>query len=202
MAGAAVGGLAIVIFKRAGELPTGLVLVASFATAAVAYGAAGALGGSGFLAAYLAGLALGSVDLRDKPAVMAFHEGLSSVAEIGMFLALGLLVFPGQLGGVAVQAILLAAITALVARPVATFMATWKQGFTAAERVLLGWAGLRGAVPVILATFSVIRHVPHSLEFFNIVFFVVLLSATVQGATIEPLAARLKIAVRPGAPEG
>lgn len=88
IAGVSVGCVAIAISKRARKLPTGLVLVASFATAAVAYGTAGALGGSGFLAAYLAGLALGSADLRDKPTVMAFHEGLASVAEIGMFLAL------------------------------------------------------------------------------------------------------------------
>jgi cell volume regulation protein A len=191
--GAGVGLLAVAASQRVAQLPTGLLLVGSFATAAIAYGAAGALGGSGFLAVYMAGLALGDANLRDKPAVLAFHDGLASVAEIGMFLALGLLVFPSQLGGVAVKGVLLAVITAFIARPIAALLATWKEGLSGRERILLGWAGLRGAVPVILATFPVIRHVPHSLEFFNIVFFAVVLSAAVQGVTIQPLASRLRI---------
>ena len=116
-----------------------------------------------------------------------------------MFLALGLLVFPSQLGSVAVKGLLLAAITTVLARPLATMLATCRQGFSAGERLLLGWAGLRGAVPVILATLPVIRHVPHSVEFFNIVFFAVLLSAAVQGITIQPLASRLRITA-PDAP--
>jgi cell volume regulation protein A len=191
-----VGWLTSAGARRASELPTGLALVGSFATAAIAYGAAGALGGSGFLAVYLAGLALGSARLRDKAAVLAFHEGLASVAEIGMFLTLGLLVFPSQLGDVALRGVLVALITTVVARPIATLLATWKQGFNLRERILLGWAGLRGAVPVILATFPLIRQVPRSLEFFNIVFFAVLLSAAIQGLTIETVASKLGISGR------
>jgi cell volume regulation protein A len=189
--GAGVGWLAIAATRHRAALPTGLALVGSLATAAISYGAAGALGGSGFVAVYLTGLALGGAPLRDKPALLAFHEGLASVAEIGMFLALGLLVFPSQLGDVAVKGILLALITALVARPVAVALTTWNEGLNPRERALLGWAGLRGAVPVILATFPVIRHVPDSLEFFNIVFFAVLLSAAIQGVTIQTLASTL-----------
>jgi cell volume regulation protein A len=195
--GAGIGWVATIAAQRAAQVPTGLALVGSFATAAISYGAAAALGGSGFLAVYLAGLALGGVTVADKPAVLAFHEGLAAVAEIGMFVALGLLVFPSQLGDVAVKGVLLASITAVIARPVSARVATWKEGFSASERVLLGWAGLRGAVPVILATFPVIRQVPHSLEFFNIVFFAVLLSAAVQGLTIHPLASKLGIPVQP-----
>jgi cell volume regulation protein A len=172
------------------RLSDGLVLVASLATAALAYGAAGALGGSGFLAVYLVGLAVGDARLDDREPVIAFHRGLALVAEIGMFVALGLLVFPSQFGPIVVKAILLALITAVVARPIATAVATVGQGFTGAERRLLAWAGLRGAVPVILATFAVIDNVPRSIELLNIVFFAVLLSATVQGTTIQPLAAR------------
>jgi cell volume regulation protein A len=195
--GAGVGWLAIAATKRRAQLPTGLALVGSFATAAISYGAAGALGGSGFVAVYLTALALGSAPLPDKRAVLTFHEGLASVAEIGMFLALGLLVFPSQLGHVALKGILLALITALVARPVAVALTTWNQGFDRRERLLLGWAGLRGAVPVILATFPVIRHVPDSLEFFNIIFFAVLLSAAIQGLTVQTLASTLGLAARP-----
>ena len=129
--------------------------------------------------------------------MLAFHEGLASVAEIGMFVALGLLVFPSQLGHVAIKGVLLALITAVIARPVAALLATSKQGFSGSERILLSWAGLRGAVPVILATFPVIRHVPHSLDFFNIVFFAVLLSAAIQGLTIQPLASKLGVPAQP-----
>jgi cell volume regulation protein A len=195
--GAGVGWLAITATERGAKLPTGLALVGSLATAAISYGAAGALEGSGFVAVYLTGLGLGSARLRDKPAVLAFHEGLASVAEIGMFLALGLLVFPSQLGDVAVKGILLALITAFVARPFAVAVTTWNEGWNRRERVLLGWAGLRGAVPVILATFPVIRHVPDSLEFFNIIFFAVFLSAAIQGLTIQTLASMLGISARP-----
>ena len=117
--GVGAGWLAIAATGRHAQLPTSLPLVASFATAAISYGAAGALGGSGFVAVYLTGLALGSAPLRHRPAVLAFHEGLAPVAEIGMFLTLGLLVFPSQLGDVAFEGILLALITAVVARPLA-----------------------------------------------------------------------------------
>ena len=142
---------------------------------------------------YLAGLSLGDVELAERPALLAFHEGLASVAEIGLFLALGLLVFPSQLGHVAVKGVLLALIVALVARPVAAGLATVGSGLSRGERVVLGWAGLRGAIPVVLATFPIIAGVPGSLQFFNVVFFAVLVSAVVQGSTVEPLARRLGV---------
>jgi cell volume regulation protein A len=193
LAGLAVAWLARSTIRRVASLPTSMALVGTFATAAIAYGSAGALDGSGFLAVYVAGLAVGDLDVEDRPAVLAFHEGLASVAEIGMFLALGLLVFPSQLGAVAAKGLVLAVIVVLIARPVAVAVATIGQNFTSRERVLLGWAGLRGAIPVILATLPVIEHVPRSLQFFNIVFFAVLLSAAVQGITIGPLASRLRV---------
>jgi cell volume regulation protein A len=140
---------------------------------------------------YLVGLALGDAPLVNREAVVAFHRGLAMVAEIGMFFALGLLVFPSQFGSIAFKAILLALITALAARPIASTVATIRLGFTKAERTLLAWAGLRGAVPVIVATFAVIDGVPRGLELLNIVFFAVLLSAALQGATIQILAARI-----------
>jgi potassium/hydrogen antiporter len=102
-------------------------------------------------------------------------------------------VFPSQLGSVAAKGLVLAVIVVLIARPIAVALATIGQDFTRLERALLGWAGLRGAIPVILATIPVIEHVPRSLQFFNIVFFAVLLSATVQGVTIGPLASRLRL---------
>jgi cell volume regulation protein A len=166
----------------------GLYPVGSLAIAALAFGAAAALHGSGFLAVYLAGLTLGSGDLPARRTVTAFHEGLAWVAQLGMFLTLGLLVFPSELGEVAGTGTLLALVVVFVARPLATTLSTIGSGFELREKALLGWAGLRGAVPVVLALFPVIEHVPHSDEFFNIVFFAVLLSTVLQGTTIEPVA--------------
>jgi cell volume regulation protein A len=194
--GAAVGAAGSLLARRAHRLPSGLVLVGSLAAAALAYGAAGVLGGSGFLAVYMVGLALGDARLPERESVIAFHRGLAMVAEIGMFFALGLLVFPSQFGPIAVKAVLVALLTAVVARPLATLLATTGQGFTAAERTLLAWGGLRGAVPVILATFAVIARVPHSIELLNIVFFAVLVSAALQGATLQRLAERVLLGGR------
>jgi cell volume regulation protein A len=110
-----------------------------------------------------------------------------------MFLTLGLLVFPDQLPSAAVKGTLLALLLIFLARPIAVAIATLPLAFTWRERSILGWAGLRGAVPVVLATFPVIEHVPHSLEFFNIVFFAVLVSTVVQGSTFETFARRLRL---------
>ena len=189
--GLAVGWLAVRALRRAPLATTGLYPVASIATAAVAFGAADLLHGSGFLSVYLTGLTLGSAAVPGKRAIATFHDGAGWVAQIAMFLALGLLVFPSQLGGVAVEGTLLALVLVFVARPVAALATTALMGFSIAERLLLGWAGLRGAIPVVLATFPVIEGVPHSLEFFNLVFFAVFLSTLLQGATFEPLARRL-----------
>jgi cell volume regulation protein A len=192
-AGLLVGWLAVVGFKRAKLASGGLYPVASLATAALAYGTADTLHGSGFLAVYLAGLVLGTAQVPAKSAVAAFHDGLAWVAQLTMFFALGLLVFPGQFGGVALEGSVLALVVVFVARPLAAFAATFPDRFTVGERLALGWAGLRGAVPVVLATFPVIEGVPRSLEFFNIVFFAVLLSTLLQGATFEALARKLGV---------
>ncbi|MDP9401016.1 MAG: potassium/proton antiporter [Actinomycetota bacterium] len=189
--GAVVGWLAVHAFRRAQLTSVGLYPVASLATAAVAFGAADALEGSGFLAVYLVGLALGTASIPAKQTVANFHQGLSWVAQVAMFLTLGLLVFPAQLDAVAGVGTALALVVVLLARPLAAVLATLPFGFGARERVLLGWAGMRGAVPVVLATFPVLAGIPDSVEFFNVVFFAVLLSTLLQGATFEPLARRL-----------
>jgi cell volume regulation protein A len=191
--GVAVGWLAVQGLKRTRLDSTGLYPVATLATAAVAFGAADTLLGSGFLAVYVAGLMLGSARIPAKRTVTVFHQGLAWVAQIAMFLALGLLVFPSDLGGEVVEGTALALVLVLVARPAATFLSTAFERFSTAERVVLGWAGLRGAVPVVLATFPVIEGVSRSEEFFNIVFFAVVISTILQGTTFEPLAKRLGV---------
>jgi potassium/hydrogen antiporter len=192
-AGAAAGWLGVHALKRTRLATAGLYPVASLSVAAIAYGAAAALEGSGFVAVYLAGLALGSARIPARQTVANFHQGLGWLAQLAMFLTLGLLVFPSQLGGVALEGTALALVLVLVARPLAVVGATLFARYSASERLMLGWAGLRGAVPVVLATFPVLDDVPGSLEFFNIVFFAVVVSTVLQGTTFEPLAKRLGV---------
>ena len=189
--GVAVGWLVVRAFAQARLGSQGLYPVASLATVALAFGLADSLHGSGFLAAYVTGLALGSAAIPAKATITTFHQGLAWVAQLTMFLTLGLLAFPSQLDDVAVEGTLLALVTAVVARPIAVVIATGTARYSLAERGLLGWAGLRGAVPVVLATFPIIDDVPKADEFFNIAFFAVLISTVIQGTTFEPLAARL-----------
>ena len=162
--GVAVGWLAVKGLQRTRLESAGLYPVATLATAAIAFGAADALHGSGFLAVYMAGLVLGSARIPAKRTVTVFHQGLAWVAQISMFLALGLLVFPSDLADVAIRGTALALVLVFVARPLATFVSTAFDRFTTSERVVLGWAGLRGAVPVVLATFPVIDHVDESQD--------------------------------------
>jgi cell volume regulation protein A len=192
-AGLAIGWLAVQGLRRARLDTAGLYPVATLATAAIAFGAADALHGSGFLSVYIAGLMLGTARIPAKRTVTVFHQGLAWVAQIAMFLSLGLLVFPSQLDTVVVEGTALALVLVLLARPAATFASTALDRFSLADRVVLGWAGLRGAVPVVLATFPVIDGVDGSREFFNIVFFAVVISTLVQGTTFEPLAKRLGV---------
>ncbi|MEA2310454.1 MAG: potassium/hydrogen antiporter [Solirubrobacteraceae bacterium] len=182
-------GFASAYWLRVVRLPSaGLYPVASVATAALAYGLADTLHGSGFLAVYLAGLVLGTVSTPARRTIVTFHEGLAWVAQLALFLVLGLLVFPGDLGAIALEGTAIALATALIARPLAALAVTAFSGFTVGERLVLGWAGLRGAVPVVFATFAVTEHVPDGMLFFNVAFFVVLLSTVLQGTTIQPVA--------------
>jgi cell volume regulation protein A len=200
LVGALVGSLAVHALRRARLATAGLYPVASLTVAALAYGGADTLHGSGFLAVYLAGLMVGSANVPAEQTIVNFHQGLGWVAQVAMFLTLGLLVFPAQLPSVALKGTVLAIVVVFLARPVAVSIATLPFAYNWRERMILGWAGLRGAVPVVLATFPVIEHVPRSLEFFNIVFFAVLVSTLVQGSTFETFARRLRLTTsEPGA---
>jgi potassium/hydrogen antiporter len=136
---------------------------------------------------------LGSARIPAKQTVIVFHEGLAWVAQIVMFLALGLLVFPSQLDDVWLEGTALALVLVFIARPLTAALATAFEPFTAGERVVLGWAGLRGAVPVVLATFPVIEGLDADKTFFNIIFFAVVISTLLQGGTVEWLAQKLGV---------
>src|SRR5215207_10740016 len=191
--GAGVGIAAIAAFRRVSFATSGLYPVASIATAGIAFGLADVLHGSGFLAVYLAGLVMGSARIPGKRTVEDFHAGVAWVAQIALFLTLGLLVFPRELGDVAVDGLILTAVLPLVARPIAAFIATRVGRFPPRDVALISWAGLRGALPVVFATFPVIEGIPEAGRFLNLVFFVVLISALLQGATFEPLARALGV---------
>ena len=188
LVGAAVGMAAVAAFNKASFATPGLYPVASIATAGIAFGLADVLHGSGFLAVYLAGLALGSARIPGKRTVEDFHAGVAWVAQIALFLTLGLLVFPSELGDVAVDGLILTGVLLFLARPVAAWVATRVGRYPPRDVALISWAGLRGALPVVFATFPVIEGIPEAERFFNLVFFVVLISALLQGATFEPLA--------------
>jgi potassium/hydrogen antiporter len=189
--GVALGRLAVAVLERT-QLPSdGIYPVATLAVAGLAYGLTEVVHGSGFLAVYLTALALGSARIPARRTVVAFHQGLGWVAQIALFILLGLLVFPSSLDAVALEALALSAVLILVARPVAAFAATALAPLNARERLMLGWAGLRGATPIWLATFAVVAGVGDGEELFAIVFFVVVTSTLVQGASFEPLAKRL-----------
>lgn len=189
--GVLIGQAARWAFRTLTPPTPGLYPVISIATAALAYGLTETLGGSGFMAVYITGLLLGSGEIAGHRTVVTFHSGLAWVAQITLFFVLGLLVLPSQVVDVAGEALILSAFLMLVARPLASFAATVPAGFNLAERFMMGWAGLRGATPILFATFPVIAGIPGSEKLFAIVFFVVLSTTLIQGVTFEPLADRM-----------
>jgi cell volume regulation protein A len=189
--GMAIGRLATIALERVPLPADGIYPVATVAIAGLAYGLAEIAHGSGLLATYLTALALGSAPIPAKRGVVAFHEGLGWVAQISLFILLGLLVVPASLGDVAPESLALAAVLIFLARPLAAAVATALSPLDLRERAMLGWAGLRGATPIWLATFPVVAGVGAGRELFAIVFFVVVSSTLVQGASFEPLARRL-----------
>lgn len=191
--GVAIGLLAVQAFRRARLASEGLYPVASLATAILAFAVASNLHGSGLLSAYIAGLLLGSFPIQGKRSITAFHDGIAWVAQLGMFLALGLLVSPDALGDVWVEALVITAALLFLGRPISVMAILTPLRFSPREQIAVSWAGLRGAVPIVFATFPVIAGVPRADEFLSIVFFVVLLTTVVQGVTFEGLALRLGV---------
>ena len=193
--GVGVGYAMPAILKRGGYRQGGLAFVISIAAALIAFGAAELLLGNGFLAAYLAGLVAGNRQYAAKRTVSTFQDGMAWLAQVAMFLTLGLLVTPSQLGPVIVPGLAITAILMFVARPISVFvsLAPFRE-FGWRAKLFVSWAGLRGAVPIVLATFPIVAGVEGAFAIFNVVFFVVLLSSLIQGPTIKWAARRLAIA--------
>jgi cell volume regulation protein A len=174
---------------RRGELPAaGLYPVLTTALAFGAFGLTALLHGSGYLGVYLAGVVIGDGRLPHRSTVRGFHEGLAWLAQVVMFLLLGLLASPSRIWPLADEGLVLALVLAFVARPLAVLLALVPFPYTRAERVFVAWVGLRGAVPIVLATYPAILGVPGGDHVFDLVFFVVLATSLLPGATVPWLA--------------
>jgi len=188
--GLAAGWLAVRVVNGSRLEYEGLYPVISLAVVLLTYGVAAQLGGSGFLAVYLAGIVMSNSDLLHRRSLQRIHDAAAWLCQIGMFLVLGLLVLPSQLGEVALPALIVAASLVLLARPLAVMTTLLFSRFSIAERAMISWVGLRGAVPIILATFPLVAGVESAPLLFDVVFFAVLISVLIQGTTI-PAVARL-----------
>jgi cell volume regulation protein A len=169
---------------------TGLYPVFTAALGMVLFAGVSLIGGSGFLAIYVAGIILGSRPMVHRRAILGFHDALAWLAQITMFVMLGLLVFPSHFPDVAFRGFLISAFLVLVARPLAVLVSLTPFRVPLREQAMIAWVGLRGAVPIVLATWPRVQGVAHSEEIFDIVFFVVVTSVALQGATL-PYVARL-----------
>jgi len=171
----------------------GLYPVLTLSLVFLTFGITTILGGSGFLAVYLTGIVLGNREFIHRRSLLRFHDGLAWLMQIAMFLTLGLLVFPSRLVSVTGSGLLIAAALMLLARPLSVLIALIGSQFAFREKLFISWVGLRGAVPIILATFPLLAQIPQADLIFNIVFFVVLTSVLFQGTTITPAARWLKL---------
>ncbi|TXC85743.1 potassium/proton antiporter [Metabacillus litoralis] len=197
-------GLGVIIGFLAGKLvvkalnrinldSSGLYPIFAIAFALLTYGVTAFMNGSGLLAVYILAIVIGNSEIAYRHSIFRFSEGFAWMMQISMFVILGLLVFPSDLftWDVILKGLLLSFILIFVARPIAVFASTINLKYTNKELIFLSWAGLKGAVPIVLATFPLLAGIEGSQLIFNVVFFVVLTSCLIQGATITNLAEKL-----------
>ncbi|MEA5446573.1 potassium/proton antiporter [Gammaproteobacteria bacterium AB-CW1] len=176
-------------------LTPGLYPLLAMAAGLLIFGITAAAGGSGFLAVYLAGLVLGNARVQSVQNIRRFHDGMAWISQIVMFLMLGLLVTPSELIPVGPHALLIALVLIFVARPLAVLVSLLPFQIPFKEQAFIGWVGLRGAVPIILAIFPLLAGIPEAHTFFNVAFFVVLISLIVQGWSLVPAARLLGVQI-------
>ena len=189
--GLLVGWASVQLINRIQLVTSGLYPVLVAACGLFAFGVAANLGGSGFLAIFVAGVMIGNRPIAFQRSTFLFHDGLAWMSQIVMFVVLGLLINPVSLLDVWLEGLLIAAILILVARPLAVAPILKLFGFNNRETGLVAWVGLRGSVPIILAIFPLIFGLEGAELIFNVVFFVVLISATLQGTTLPYVARKL-----------
>jgi potassium/hydrogen antiporter len=194
--GLAGGRLLVWLINRL-ALETGLYPLLAVAGGLLIYAVTAQLGGSGFLAIFLAGFVLGNARLQAAQNILRVHDGLAWLCQIILFLLLGLLLTPRELLDVAGPALAIAAFLMLVARPLAVVVSLLPFRLPWREQVFISWVGLRGAVPVVLALFPLLYGTEHARLYFNVAFFIVLVSLVLQGWTIGPAARWLRLEVPP-----
>lgn len=190
-----VGGMAIVRLVDRLNLDHGLLPIFVLTLSLMVFAAAGAVGGSGFLAVYLAGLVAGNSDIRAVTILKRFQDGMSWLAQIIMFLVLGLFATPSQFPVILLPAILLGLFLIFIARPVAVWLCLLPFRLPRPEVAFVSWVGLRGAVSILLAITPLLGGLEHGRMIFNAAFIIVLVSLVVQGWTVGPLARRLGLIV-------
>jgi cell volume regulation protein A len=195
--GLAIGWGAVKVINKIGLTTAGLYPVMVLAFGLLGFGIAANLGGSGFLAIFIVGVVIGNSNFVFKRTTFLFHDGLAWMSQITMFVMLGLLINPLSLLDVWWQGLLIAAVLTLVARPLAVVPVLKIFGFNYREITLVSWVGLRGSVPIILAIYPLIYGLPNAPLIFSVVFFVVLISATVQGSTLPLVAQKLNLTEPP-----
>ncbi|GAA2270549.1 potassium/proton antiporter [Kitasatospora cystarginea] len=191
--GLVVGKLGAYAVKHVALPSSGLYPIAVMSLAVLAYAGGSLLHGSGFLAVYTASVILGNAKLPHGPAVRGFADGLAWIGQIGMFVVLGLLCTPETMGSAFVPALVIGAVLVFVARPASVFATLTPFRLPWREQALLSWAGLRGAVPIVLATIPLVAEVPQAQQVFNIVFILVVVFTLVQGPTLPLVARGLRI---------
>ncbi|WP_273127833.1 potassium/proton antiporter [Bacillus weihaiensis] len=187
------GKLVVKALNRINLDSSGLYPILSIAFALLTYGVTSLANGSGLLAVYVLAIVIGNSEIAYRHSIFRFAEGFAWMMQILMFVILGLLVFPSDLFSLPVilKGILISLLLIFVARPIAVFASTINMNYTNKELIFLSWAGLKGAVPIVLATFPLLAEIEGSQLIFNVVFFVVLTSCLIQGTTITNLAEKL-----------
>jgi len=194
--GLLVGKLGCFFFEKIKMIDKGFFYILLVGLIFLSYGAADIVGASGMLSAFFTGYVTGNSAVPYKKTLSSFLEALSAIANVSIFVMLGLLVFPKELGAIWKEALILFIILTFIARPVSVFICTSFSRFKIRDKIFISWSGFRGAVPIVLATYPFAAGIESSHDIFNIIFLAVVLSMLVQGSTIGKLADWLKLTLK------